>query len=57
MLSLDPPKYNAILKSRMKVGKVNVPKHMVTYSTFYRFNNKKGFTQTVTQTADMTMPV
>jgi len=49
MLSLDPPKYNAILKSRMKVGKVNVPKHMVTYSTFYRFNNKKDFTQTVTQ--------
>jgi len=25
-------------------------------STFYIFNNKKGITQTVTQTADMSMP-
>jgi len=40
----------------MKVGKVNVPKHMVTWSTFNRFNNKKGFTPTVTQTADMSKP-
>jgi len=34
----------------MKAGKVNVP------STFYRFNDKKGFTQTVTQTPDMSKP-
>jgi len=27
---LDPPNYNTIPKSRMKVGEVNVPKHMVT---------------------------
>ena len=56
MLSLDPPstpKYNAIPKSQMKVGEVNVPKHV---SAFYRFNDKKGFIQTVTQTSDMSMP-
>jgi len=54
MLSLGPPppKYNAIPKSRMKVGEVNVPKQT---AIFYRFNNKKGFTQTVTQRADMSM--
>jgi len=37
----------------MKVGEVNVPKHV---SAFYRFNDKKGFIQTVTQTSDMSMP-
>jgi len=37
----------------MKIGEVNVPKNMVTYSILYRFNNKKGFAQTVTQRADI----